>query len=105
LRGSSFLIFLKTYSQRGKFVFAPILTSVSLKDGGRTKGSLVIALMMDTGLGENSNFLATAGEEPSPISDSCTFGTRGDFLVDGFFGGIVPVIKATLRTCIQNNIG
>jgi hypothetical protein len=71
---------------------APILASVSPKVGGWTKGSLVIVLMTDTGLGENSNCLTTAGEEPSPTSDSCSLGALGDFLVEGFFGGIVPTI-------------
>jgi hypothetical protein len=56
----------------------------------------VIALMTDTSLGENSNCLATAEEEPYPIFYSCSFGAHGDFLVDGFFGGIVPAIKMTL---------
>jgi hypothetical protein len=53
----------------------------------------VIVLMMGAGLEVNSNFLATAGEEPSPASDSCSFGTLGDFLVVGFFGGIVPATE------------
>ena len=71
---------------------APILAFVSLKAGGWTKGSLVILLMMDTGLGENSNCLTTDGEEPSPTSDSRSLGALDDFLVEGFFRGIVPVI-------------
>jgi hypothetical protein len=49
--------------------------------------------MMGTGFGANYNCLATAGEEPSPTSGFCNFGTLGDFLVVGFFGGIVPAIK------------
>jgi hypothetical protein len=72
-----------------------MLASVSLKAGGWEKGSLVIALMMDTSLGVNSNCLATTGEEPSPIYDPCSFGAHGDFLVDGFFGGIVPTMKTS----------
>jgi hypothetical protein len=59
------------------------------------KASLVIFLMIDVGLEVNSNFLATAGEEPSPASYSCSFGTLGDFLVVGFFGGIIPAIEDT----------
>jgi hypothetical protein len=38
------------------------------------KDSLVIALMIGAGLEVNSNFLATAREEHSPASDSCSFG-------------------------------
>jgi hypothetical protein len=48
--------------------------------------------MTDTVLGENSNFLATDGEESSPTSNSYILGALGDFLVEGFFGGIVPAI-------------
>jgi hypothetical protein len=48
--------------------------------------------MTGTVLGENSNCLATIGEDPSLASGSCSFGTLGDFLVEGFFGGIVPAI-------------
>jgi hypothetical protein len=87
------LIFLKKNSQRGNAILAPILASVSPKAGGWTKGSLVILLMTNTSLGTKSNFLATDGEEPSPTSDSYSLGALGDFLVDGFFGGIIPVIK------------
>jgi len=68
----------------------PILASVSPKAGGWKKGSLVILLMMDTSLETNSNCLATDGEESSPTSDSYSLGDLGDFLVDGFFRGIVP---------------
>ena len=57
------------------------------------KASLVISLMMGIGLEVNSNFLAMAGEEPSPAFDSCSFGTLGDFLVVGFFGGIIPTTE------------
>jgi hypothetical protein len=71
---------------------APILASVSPKYGCWTKGSLVILLMKDTSLGENSNCLATDGEEPSPTFYSCILGALGNFLVEGFFGGIVPAI-------------
>jgi hypothetical protein len=53
----------------------------------------VIVLMIGTGLEVNSNFLATAWEEPSPASDSCSFGTLGDFLVVGFSGGIVDATE------------
>jgi hypothetical protein len=91
-RGSYFLIFLKTSSQQGNAILAPILAFVSPKAGGWTKGSLVIVLMTDTVLGVNSNCLATAGEDPSPTSDSCSLGALSDFLVEGFFRGIVPAI-------------
>jgi hypothetical protein len=74
-----------------------MLAYVSPKAGGWTKGSLLITLMMDTSLGVNSNCHATAREELSPISDSCSFGARGDFLVDGFFGGIIPIIKTPFK--------
>ena len=53
----------------------------------------MIVLMMVTGLEVNYNFLATAGEEPSSAYDSYCFGILGDFLVVGFFGGIVPTTK------------
>jgi hypothetical protein len=49
--------------------------------------------MMGTSFGANSNCLATSGDEPSPTSGSCRFRALGDFLVVGFFGGIVPTIK------------
>jgi hypothetical protein len=62
---------------------------VSPKVGGSAKASLVIVLMMGASLEVNSNFLATVGEEPSPASDSCSFGNIGYFLVIGFFGVIV----------------
>ena len=53
----------------------------------------MIVLMMGVILEVNSNFLATAGEEPSPASDSYSFGAVGDFLVIGFFKGIIPAIE------------
>ena len=59
------------------------------------KASLVIVLMMSTILEVNSNFLATDGEDPSPTSDSSSFGTLGDFLVVGFFRGIIPATEDT----------
>jgi hypothetical protein len=49
--------------------------------------------MTGTDFGENSNFLATTGEEPSPASGSYIFGTLGYFLVVGFFRGIIPPTK------------
>jgi hypothetical protein len=49
--------------------------------------------MTNTELGGNSNCIETAEEEPSPTSDSCSFGTLADFLVVGFFGSLVPTIK------------
>jgi hypothetical protein len=66
---------------------------VSLKDRGLAKAYLVIILMMGANLEVNSKFLATVGEEPSPASDSCSFGILEDFLVVGFFGGIVPTTE------------
>jgi hypothetical protein len=48
--------------------------------------------MTGTGFGVNSNCLATIGEEPSPVSGSFIFGTLWDFLVVGFFEGIIPAI-------------
>jgi hypothetical protein len=52
--------------------------------------------MTDTSFGVNSNCLATAREEPSPTSGSYSFGSLGDFLVVGFFGGIVPATENDL---------
>ena len=49
--------------------------------------------MMGVVLEVNSNFLVAAGEEPSPASDSCSFGILEDFLVVGFFGGIIPATE------------
>jgi hypothetical protein len=91
-RGSSFFIFLKSSSQRGYSILAPILASVSPKYGSWTKGSLVILLMTDTSLGQNSNCLATNGEEPSPTFYYYILVALGNFPVEGFFGGIVPAI-------------
>ena len=53
----------------------------------------MIVLMISIGLEVNSNFLATAGEEPSPTLDSCSFWILGYFLAVGFFGGIVPATE------------
>jgi hypothetical protein len=69
------------------------------------KAFLVAVLMTGTGLGVNSNCLATAGEEPSPASGSCGFGALGDFLVEGFFGGIVPAIKTTFKHVYRAVLG
>ena len=55
----------------------------------------MITLMISAGLEVNSNFLAISREEPSASSDSCSFGTLGDFLVVGFFGGIIPATEDT----------
>lgn len=57
------------------------------------KAFFVVVLMTRTVFGVISNCLATAGEEPSPASGSCIFGALGDFLVVGFFGGIVPATE------------
>jgi hypothetical protein len=48
--------------------------------------------MTDPGLGTKSNCLSIDGEEPSPTSDSYSLGALDDFLVDDFFGGIIPII-------------
>ena len=61
------------------------------------KASLEAVLMIGTSFGENYNCIATAGEDPSPSSSYCGFGSLGDFLVDGFFGGIVLAIKTTFK--------
>jgi len=82
----------------------PILAYVSPKAGGWKKGSLVILLMMDAGLGMNYNCLATDGEEPSSTSDSCSLGALGDFLVDEFFRGIVLAnLKCHLNMYAENH--
>jgi hypothetical protein len=60
------------------------------------KTFLVDVLMTGSGLGENSNCFAAAGEEPSPTSGSFSFGALGDRLVVGFLGGIVPAIETIL---------
>jgi hypothetical protein len=76
-------------------VLAPMFGFVSLKAGGWTKASLEAVFMIGTSFGVNYNSLATVGEDPSLASGSCIFGSLGDFLVEGFFGGIVPTIKTT----------
>ena len=90
--GFSFLDFLENFFQARKCHLGSNTCLVSLKDGGWKKVSLVILLITDIGLGMNSNCLATDGEEPSPTSDCCSLGALGDFLVEGFFGGIFPAI-------------
>ena len=60
--------------------------------------------MMGIVFGENSNCLATIGEEPSPTSGSCIFGALGYFLVVGFFRGIIPPTENNpLGMCIEKN--
>jgi hypothetical protein len=104
-RVSSFLIFLKNSSQGGNVVLAQMFASVSPKVRGWMKGFLVDVLMICTGLVENSNFLAIVGEEPSPASSSCGFGALGDFLVEGFFRGIVPAIKIAFKHVYRAELG
>jgi hypothetical protein len=84
---------------------APIFASVSLKAEGWTKVFLVIVLMTGTGLEANSNCLATVGEEPSPASDSCILGALGDFLVEGFFGGISLQLKLPFKHVYRAALG
>jgi hypothetical protein len=96
-RGYYFLIFLNNSSHQGNVVLAPMFGSVSPKAEGLMKASLEVVLMTGTGFGENSNCLATFVEDHSPAFDSCRFGSLGDFLVEGFFGGIIPVIKTTFK--------
>jgi hypothetical protein len=60
------------------------------------KTFLVDVLMTGSSLGENSNFFAAVGEEPSPTSGSFSFDALGDHLVVGFLGGIVPRIETIL---------
>jgi hypothetical protein len=104
-RGYSFLIFLKNSSHRGNVVLAPMFGFVSLKAEGWIKASLEVVLMTCIGFGVNSNCLTTAGEDPSPTSGSCGSGTLGDFLVEGFFGGIVPTIKITFKHVYKEVLG
>jgi hypothetical protein len=104
-RGSSFLIFLKNYSHRGNVVLAPMLTSVSPKVEDWMKAFLVVVLMTSTSLGENSNCLSTAGEDPSPAFGSCGFGALGDFLVEVLFGGIFITIKRTFKHVYRVELG
>jgi hypothetical protein len=73
-----------------------MFTSMSPNSGGWMKALLVSILMTGTGFGVNSNCLATAGEEPSPASGSCSFGTLGDFLVVGFFEALFLQLKMML---------
>jgi hypothetical protein len=49
--------------------------------------------MTGTGFGEKSSCFGTVGEEPSPTYGSFIFGALGDFLVVGFFRGIVLVTE------------
>jgi hypothetical protein len=82
-----------------------MFSSVSLKVEGWTNAFLEAILMIGTGFGVNYNCLRTAGEEPSPASGSCGFGTLGDFLVEGFFRGIFPAIKTTLKHVYKEDLG
>jgi hypothetical protein len=52
--------------------------------------------MTGSSLGENSNYLAVPGEDPSPNSSSFNFGFLVEHLVVGFFGGIF--------SCRENNV-
>jgi hypothetical protein len=65
------------------------------------KAFFVAVLMTGIGFGANSNCLETAGEEPSYVSGSCGFGSLGDFLVVGFFGGMF--LKCLLRLLFNNH--
>jgi hypothetical protein len=87
------LDFLEKFFPTREYCLGPNVRLCVSKGGGWTKAFLVVVLMTGTGFGENSNCLATAGEEPSPTSGSCSFGALGDFLVVGFFGGIVPATE------------
>jgi hypothetical protein len=53
-------------------------------------------LMIGSGLGENSNYFAGPGDEPSLTFGSFSFDALGDHLVVGFIGGIVPAIETSL---------
>jgi hypothetical protein len=82
-----------------------MFASVSLKYGGWMKAFLVAVLMTSTSFGENSNCLAIVGEEPSLAYGSCGFGALGDFLVEGFFRGIIPTIKTTFKHVYRAALG
>jgi len=69
------------------------------------KAFFVAVLMTGIGLGVNSNSLATTREGPFPASGSCSFGALGYFLVEGFFGGIVPTIKTTFKHAYRAMLG
>ena len=66
------------------------------------KDLLEVVLMTGTSFGVNSNCLATTGEDPSTASGSCSFCLLGDFLVEGFFEGIVSAIKQPLDMCTEH---
>ena len=59
--------------------------------------------MTSSDLGIYSNCLATPGEEPSPTSDSFSFGTLGDHILFEFLGEIVPATeKSNFRYYAKN---
>jgi hypothetical protein len=53
--------------------------------------------MICSALGENSNYLTTSGEDPSPTSASFNFGALGERLVVGFLGGIFSYKENNIR--------
>ena len=83
----------------------PMFSSMSPMAEDWMKAFLEVVLMACTCFGVNSNCFATVGEDPSPASSSCGFGTLGDFLVEGFFRGIVPTIKATFKHVYRVELG
>jgi hypothetical protein len=53
--------------------------------------------MTRSALGENSNFLAAPGEDPSLVSASFKFGALGEHLVIGSLGGIFSYRENNVR--------
>jgi hypothetical protein len=60
------------------------------------KTFLVDVLVTGFGLGENSDYFAGPGDEPSPTSSSFSLDALNDCPVFGFLGGIVPTNEKIL---------
>jgi hypothetical protein len=83
-----------------------MFASMSPKARGWMKSFLVAVLMMGTGFGENSNCLATHwGRNLLPLLVLVALAALGDFLVVGFFGGIVPATENDPLGMCKSNVG
>jgi hypothetical protein len=93
LEGFLLLDFLKQFFPAREYCFCPDVFLYVSKGRGLDEG--ILGCFLDDRIWLCSEFhcIATIREETFPASGSCIFGTLGDFLVVGFFGGISPVTK------------